>query len=484
MNSLHKTESLFPIEELNIFFKNWKFLNFSNKYAGINKVVIDSRSVGKDNLFIAIKGENNDGHKYIKQAIDNGAICIICEKIPDDLNINNYNDICFIIVNNSIIALQDLARFQRSRLTAKVIGITGNIGKTTTREMIKLATECFFKTEATKGNYNNHIGLPLTIVNTNTDVQCLVLEMGMNHVGEIDFLTKIAKPDIAVITKIAPAHIGNFKDIHEIVNAKAEIFNGMSKEGAVVLDGDGEFFNDFKNIANKKGITNIRSVGFCEKNNISIKNIEYCKDFTTQYVISVNGHKFDCKITGFAEHNVFNSLFAFAVCDILNIDLNKVVDCLTKFRIVKGRGNFEEKNISGKKITIINDCYNSSPEALKSSIKTLAEIKKLSTKSRCVAVIGDMLELGEKSKQYHANIAKVLIEYEIDHVVCIGEDSFEIFNNLPETCNKLFFKTTDEFCGKILSYVKNEDILLLKASHGMHFDKLIEVLNDNNDYKN
>ena len=216
MNSLHQTESLFLIEELNIFFKNWKFLNFSNKYAGINKVAIDSRSVCKGNLFIAIKGKNNDGHKYIKQAIDNGAICIICEKIPDDLNINSYNDICFIIVDNSIGALQDLARFQRSRLQAKVIGITGNIGKTTTREMIKLATECFLKTEATEGNYNNHIGLPLTIVNTNTDVQCLVLEMGMNHVGEIDFLTKIAKPDIAVITKIAPAHIGNFKDIHEI----------------------------------------------------------------------------------------------------------------------------------------------------------------------------------------------------------------------------------------------------------------------------
>ena len=182
-----KIDGLFLINDLSFFFKKWKFINFFDKGSYVNKVVIDSRNVKSGNLFIAINGDNNDGHKYIKQAINNGAKCIICEKIPKDININDYSNVCFIVVPDSIKALQDLARFQRLRLNAKVIGITGNIGKTTTREMIKTAISIFFKTIATDGNYNNQIGLPLTIINTPIDTEYLILEMGMNHIGEIDF---------------------------------------------------------------------------------------------------------------------------------------------------------------------------------------------------------------------------------------------------------------------------------------------------------
>ena len=473
---------LFNGKELKLFCKKFNLIKFNNINVRIDKIVIDSRKVEKGSLFVAITGENNDGHRYIKQAMDIGAVCVICEKIPNDVDVNIYKDVCFIVVDNSVEALQNLARFQRSRLKSKVIGITGNIGKTTTREMIRTAIGSFFKTTTTECNYNNHIGLPLTIVNTPIDTEILILEMGMNHIGEIDFLTRIARPDVAVITKIAPAHIGNFNNIGEIVKAKAEIFNGMGKNGTVILDGDGEFVEDFRNFANQRGIKNIITVGSGDNNDVKIKKIGFCNDLTTNYEIFVNGVCVSGKINGLIKHNVFNSLFAFAVARVFNLDLVKVADNLENFQIVNGRGNFERKNVNGKKITIINDCYNSSPDSLSASINTLSEIKRLFGNSRCVAIIGDMLELGEKSKQYHSNIADVLISCEINNVVCIGEDCREIFKKLPNTFNKLDFKRTDDFCDKILDFVEDNDILLLKASHGMHFEKIIDTLSkENND---
>ena len=457
---------------------------FKKKNFYIKNIKIDSRFVEKNSLFIAIKGKNNDGHNYIEDAINLGATCIICEKkVFDILNVDFFvekKNICFIVVNDSLIALQDLARYKRQIMpNVKVIGITGNIGKTTTREMVKLSMKGFFKKVfAADNNYNNHIGLPLTIVNAPIDTECLILELGMNHAGEIDFLTKIACPDVAIITNISPAHIENFNNIHDIVNAKAEIFNSMKKESIVILDKSSNFFSELVSLANKRGIRNILTIGK-DNADICLNKYHFNDNFTTTYEVLINKQNIKCNINGFAEHNIINSLFAFGVAEIFNFDMKKISLNLSKFKIIQGRGNLERKNINGKNVFIINDCYNSSPFALKSSISTLAKIKKNFPALRAIAVIGDMLELGKYSQKYHSEIADFLVKNNINKVVCIGNESRIIFDKLPNNFDKYFFQETKDFVKKIIDFIQNNDLILFKASHGMHFDYLIDELNKN-----
>ena len=480
--------TIFTTEEIKICFLKNKILLNNNKE--IHKVVFDSRECVENTLFFAIKGDNGDGHDYIDNAIQNGACFVICEKINNDLKtLIETKKINVICVENSITALQQLAIFHRNRLKSKVIGITGNIGKTTTREMLSTTLSHFYKIFAPNKNYNNHIGLPLTICNTPKDTEILILEMGMNHIGELDLLTKIAKPDIAVITPIASVHIGNFKDIDEVIKAKAEILNGLKSDGYLILDADNTIaFEKLYQIAKNKGLENITTIG--KKGDFGVNNIEYNKNFTTTYDVlctkSNTGKQIiNCTINGLVAHNPHNSLFAFAVADILKLNLETFAQQLKKFHIVEGRGNIEElifkSNTAIKNITLINDCYNSSPEALKSSILTLSKIKQIKQNKRSIAIIGDMLELGSQSQEFHKSIVPIIENNNINLVITIGNESKIITNILKHNNNiePLHFETTEDFILNIDNIINNDDIILLKASHSMHFDKIIKFLEDN-----
>ena len=455
---------------------------FSSDFS-ISNVVIDSRNCKNNSLFIAIKGENNDGHKFIESAFENGAVCAICEYIPENLKKNNeYKKYNIILVDNSIKALQDLAIYQRNRLNAKVIGITGNIGKTSVKENIKSVLSGFYKTYATGGNYNNNIGLPLVLANTPIDTEMLILEMGTNHIGEIEFLTKIAKPDIAIITTIVPAHIGNFGSIENIVKAKAEIFKGLSKNGIVILNEENEYFEDLKKIAINEGVieSNIKTIGV-KNSDVFIKNYSFNDNYTTKYDVCIERDNiFHCEVNGLSYSKAFNTLFAIEIANIFGLDFKKVAEIIKNIQIVNGRGNIENIEYKGKKIKIINDCYNSSPMALKSAIETLGiiktQIEEKQEKNRVVAIIGDMLELGEFSQKYHLQIAEEVLKNNIDNVILVGEESKIAFDKLKDDFNKFYFNTTDELLKNIDNIIQNEDIILLKASHGLHFEKIIDYL--------
>ena len=453
---------------------------FSSDFS-ISNVVIDSRNCKNNSLFIAIKGENNDGHKFIESAFENGAVCAICEYIPENLKKNNeYKKYNIILVDNSIKALQDLAIYQRNRLNAKVIGITGNIGKTSTKECIRQVLSQFYKTYATEGNFNNDIGLPLMLANTPLDTEILILEMGTNHIGEIEFLTKIAKPDIAIITTIAPAHIGNFGSIEKIIEAKAEIFKGLTENGIAILNEENQYFTNLKDIAVKKGIkpANIKTIGV-KTSDIFIKNHSFNEDYTTNYDVVAGNKEIKCKVQGLSYSKAFNTLFAIEIADLLGLDLQKVADIIAKIPIVKGRGNVEKYTYKSKNITIINDCYNSSPDALKSAIQSVGILQQQINNNqhqRVIAVIGDMLELGENSQKYHQQIANELLKNQIKTAIFVGKESKIAFDTLPNNYNKMYFSTTDDFINKIDDILENKDILMLKASHGLHFDKILEYL--------
>ena len=454
-------------------------LHISTNSITINSITIDSRILTNGGMFFAIKGDNNDGHKYIKSAVENGAVCIVCEHLPVDYEAINAS---FVVVKNSIDALTKLAIFQRNRMRGKVIAITGNVGKTSTRENIRFVLSQFYKTASTSGNYNNHIGLPLTIANTPTDTEMLVLEMGMNHPGEIAHLTKIAKPDIAIITNIVPVHMEFMKNIDTVARTKAEIFQGMSPNSYAILNEDNDSFGLLKSIAEEHGVKNILSVG-TKNSDLFIDGYEFIKDYKTKYKVSICSNtvnsnttysNIDCTVNGMSYHNAFNTLFAFAVAKILNLDLERVAEAVKQIQIVEGRGNLEDINCSGKSIKIINDAYNSSPVALRDAVVALGNFAG-KNHARSVAILGDMLELGERSEEYHKSILPYILESGIDVVITIGKEMKAVFDAL-QGVEKYHFDETKQAFLEVRNLVKEGDVVLLKASRGMHFETIIDEL--------
>ena len=454
-------------------------LHISTNSITINSITIDSRILTNGGMFFAIKGDNNDGHKYIKSAVENGAVCIVCEHLPVDYEAINAS---FVVVKNSIDALTKLAIFQRNRMRGKVIAITGNVGKTSTRENIRFVLSQFYKTASTSGNYNNHIGLPLTIANTPTDTEMLVLEMGMNHPGEIAHLTKIAKPDIAIITNIVPVHMEFMKNIDTVARTKAEIFQGMSPNSYAILNEDNDSFGLLKSIAEEHGVKNILSVG-TKNSDLFIDGYEFIKDYKTKYKVSICSNtvnsnttysNIDCTVNGMSYHNAFNTLFAFAVAKILNLDLERVAEAVKQIQIVEGRGNLEDINCSGKSIKIINDAYNSSPVALRDAVVALGNFAG-KNHARSVAILGDMLELGERSEEYHKSILPYILESGIDVVITIGKEMKAVFDAL-QGVEKYHFDETKQAFLEVRNLVKDGDVVLLKASRGMHFETIIDEL--------
>ncbi|MBQ7536744.1 MAG: UDP-N-acetylmuramoyl-tripeptide--D-alanyl-D-alanine ligase [Rickettsiales bacterium] len=454
-------------------------LHISTNSITINSITIDSRILTNGGMFFAIKGDNNDGHKYIKSAVENGAVCIVCEHLPVDYEAINAS---FVVVKNSIDALTKLAIFQRNRMRGKVIAITGNVGKTSTRENIRFVLSQFYKTASTSGNYNNHIGLPLTIANTPTDTEMLVLEMGMNHPGEIAHLTKIAKPDIAIITNIVPVHMEFMKNIDTVARTKAEIFQGMSPNSYAILNEDNDSFGLLKSIAEEHGVKNILSVG-TKNSDLFIDGYEFIKDYKTKYKVSICSNtvnsnttysNIDCTVNGMSYHNAFNTLFVFAVAKILNLDLERVAEAVKQIQIVEGRANLEDINCSGKSIKIINDAYNSSPVALRDAVVALGNFAG-KNHARSVAILGDMLELGERSEEYHKSILPYILESGIDVVITIGKEMKAVFDAL-QGVEKYHFDETKQAFLEVRNLVKDGDVVLLKASRGMHFETIIDEL--------
>ena len=478
-NFYSKNGILYAKEDLKHLFADSKLKLIDDDFY-ISNIAIDSRGVKAYGMFFAIQGENNDGHNFIQNAINNGAICVICEYIPEIIKTNVINkNISFIVVKNTIDALTKLAVYNRSRMKAKVIAITGNVGKTSTRCLIADTLSHFFQTTSPIRNYNNHIGLPYTIANTQLDTEVLVLEMGMNHIGEIEHLTKIARPDIAIITTIVPVHMEFMSNIENIIQAKAEIFKGLQSNGIAILNKENQYYDKLVKYAKNEGVKNIISIG-TENGDLFIKKYSFCKNFKTKYKLAVrrnNAIKYiNCKANGLDYHNIFNTLFCFAVAKIMKLSLSKVAKVISHINLPEGRGNIEKLSIKKKKITIINDAYNSSPEALKCALKTLSVMSKQYPKKRAVAIIGDMLELGDKSQQYHNDIAHYIQHICLQNVITVGQETKVIHDNLTNVKQKMHFNTTKELAENIFKIIQNGDIILFKASHGLHFENVIAIL--------
>ena len=454
----------------------------------LNGAVFNSLVVSQGNLFFALRNGVTDGHLYIEDAIKRGANCIMLEEIPEGLLEKYPSDsktpFYFIQVKDTLLALQKLAKYYRDTVfqDAKVVAVTGSVGKTSLVRALDYVCSMFRVTHSPAKNFNNHIGLPITILNASRETEIFILEMGMNHPGEIELLSKIAQPDIAIITNVHPVHIGNFDgDIERIAMAKSEIISGLKKGGILVLNQDNQSYPLIKEIANKRGIKNILTIGGTEKSHVFLSNCEIGDLYTIDYKIGIRSAKAPSFVSGVVnsifKHDAFSMLFVYAVAKLFNFDESVVSQAIIKVPVPEGRGNIERIFIDGKKITVVNGSYNASPPSVKDGIVSIAKLKEVSGAKRSLCVLGDMLELGDKlTEPLHIEIGDILKSSKIDRVITVGDFTKYTMQSLPQEMVLKHFKHSLSLSKKIRSLVEDGDIILFKGSNGINLTMAVDKL--------
>lgn len=440
---------------------NGKAVNQETDLGLITNVTMDSRKVVKGSLFVAIKGERVDGHDFIAQVFEKGAAAVLCDHVPAGTT-----GPC-VVVENTVKGLQDIAEWYRSTLNVKVVGITGSVGKTSTKEMVAAVLSEGFKVQKTLGNYNNEIGLPLTVLDIEEDTEISVLEMGISDFGEMRVLSRVARPDIAVITNIGQCHLEFLHDRDGILKAKTEIFEYMNPNGSVYLNGDDDKLRTVKEVFGKT----LTFFGFGKDNDAYPTDLESLGLGGTKMHVVLKDTEFDAQITMLGNHMVSNAMAASAIAHDLGMGTEQIVRGLYNAKTIDGRCNLI-KSCEGY---IIDDCYNASPASMKAALDTLNLAK-----GRKVAILGDMFELGEESDAMHAEVGKYAASIGIDKLICVGENCKHMYKAaMDEGGNSMgigYYSDLDSLLKNLSLEVKPADNILVKSSHGMGFAKLIEAL--------
>lgn len=427
----------------------------------ISDISTDTRKIAKGCVFIALKGANFDGHDFAQKAMEMGAVAVITERA--------INGAKCIIVDSTAKALLDIAKYYRQRFNPILVGITGSVGKTTTKEMVALVLSSKYNSLKTSGNLNNEIGLPLTILNLNSTHQAAVIEMGMSNFGEISNLSQTASPTIGIITNIGYSHIQNLGSREGILKAKLEILDGLTGESPLILNGDDDLLANLKNDISR----DIIYYGI-ENSNVDVHatNIKTI-DKTTTFDINFYGKSISAKLNCIGIHNVQNALAAFCVGMITEIEPEKMVKAIADF-LPEG---FRQSVVKKGEQTVIVDCYNASPDSMRASLAVLSELSPLPG-GRRIAVLGDMLELGEMSKTLHESVGEMVTKSKTDILVCYGDKSRYIKESADNSGfkNSVFFKEKKEVVEYLKRTLKKNDLVLFKGSRGMKLEDIINNL--------
>ncbi|HIT72406.1 MAG TPA: UDP-N-acetylmuramoyl-tripeptide--D-alanyl-D-alanine ligase [Candidatus Fimicola cottocaccae] len=427
----------------------------------IENITTDTRKISEGDLFIPLKGENFDGHKFIEQAFEKGALCCLSAE-------NTESEKAVIYVSDTRKALRDLAEYYISLFDIPVVGITGSVGKTTTKDMIASVLMQKYNVLKTEGNFNNEIGLPLTVFKITEDTQVAVLEMGMNSFGEIHNLSKIAKPDIAVITNVGVSHIENLGSREGILKAKCEIFDFMKDNGTAVLNID----NDMLQTLEGKTKFNTLWYGVENKKDIYADNIVKNGVESISCDIHMKDENFSVYIPVPGEHMVLNAMAAALVGNKLGLTVAEIKRGIEEFVPTKMRMAVIKTE---KGTTIINDVYNANPVSMKAGIDVLS-----GGEGEKICILGDMFELGQFAKEMHYDTGVYAAQKKIDKIICIGEISKSMYEGaLSLGGNAFYFETQDEFIEKGIEELVSEGAtVLVKASRGMHFEKTAEKIQE------
>lgn len=448
-------------------------------YCDFNKISTDTRKIEKDDIFIALKGENFNGNEYVKSASEKGAaICIVDQIKYKEEEVEKWTTI--IKVEDTAKALLDLAEFYRSKLNIKIIGITGSTGKTSTKDLLAAALSYKYNVFKTQGNFNNEIGLPLMIFELDNSYDAAVLEMGMNNLNEIHRMAKAAKPDIALITNVGVTHIGNLGTRDNILKAKMEITHFFNEKNILILNGDNDLLSTIKNNEFPIYTTGIENnVNFKAYN---IKLGEHYVEFNIQEDEVEVKENFHVEVPG--KHTVLNSLLAISCGKIMGMDYKEIKEGLKNLQTTAMRMDI----IKGEKFSILNDCYNANPDSMKAAIKVLENL----TSNRRVAILGTMGELGHEAFNSHREVGKYAAENGVDFLITFGEfnEAFEEGFRLTYSDDFIVngekkqykaFKKYEEAVKYLLDeYLKQGDTILVKASRAMKFETIVEELKKSN----
>ncbi len=443
----------------------------SKRNMEVSNVVIDSRKVQKGDLFVAIDGENVNAHKFIPDTVEKGALCVVSH---EDLGETDYP---YILVESTGQALLDIAKLYRDSFDLKVIGITGSVGKTSTKEMIASVISQKYRVHKTSGSFNNEWGLPLTIFGLKESDQAAVLEMGVNHFGEMRRLSSVASPDICVITNIGIAHLEFFKTREGILQEKAQMLEDMKEPGCILLNGDDDL------LARMDGRKGVRPQFFGLGENCAFRATDIASmglRGTSCTIHLPSGESFSCAVPLPGAHMVSNALAGAAVGYNLGLSPEEIKAGIENLPSMPGRDHI----ITTDKLTILDDCYNANPVSSKAAIDVLDMAI-----GRKVAVLGNMGELGEDSGRMHFDVGAYAAEKGIDVVIGIGELAKEIVKGAEsnihtqtekerKTMKVLWFETKADFKAAIKDCIREQDNVLVKASHGAAFPELVDILKE------
>ena len=450
-----------------------------DKNREIAGAVIDNRLVEKDYLFVAIKGARVDGHSFIPSAFEAGALAVLSEH-----ELENPAG-AYILVDSCEAAMKKIAKFYRQSMDVKVVGITGSVGKTSTKEMIASVLAQKYNVHKTEGNFNNEIGLPLTIFKIRKEHEVAVLEMGISDFGEMHRLAEMANPDVCVITNIGLCHLENLIDRDGILKAKTESFEHLTSNGVAVLNGDDDKLAT-KIMVNgrpaifyglgKEPLTVVDGEGETVKETTLSEKQIYATDVEaigltgTRAVIHVGEESFEVEIPIAGEHNVYNALAAVAVARELGLTIEEMKRGIEAVETIGGRSNLIHRN----GLTIIDDCYNANPVSMKASIDVLSKAE-----GRKIAVLGDMGELGTDERALHFSVGEHFAGKGIDMLFCMGQLSTEIVSAVvlfsPET-EIHYFGTKEALIAELKENCKEGDTILVKASHFMNYPEIVKAL--------
>ena len=434
----------------------------------ITGAVIDSRQVEPGYLYIPIRGERVDGHRFIPDVFEKGALAVLSEE-PLENPAGPY-----IQVASSEQALKDIAEFYRSTLGIKIIGITGSVGKTSTKEMISAVLSQKYNVLKTEGNFNNEIGLPLTILRIRREHEVAVVEMGISEFGEMHRIAKVAKPDICVMTNIGQCHLENLIDRDGVLRAKSEIFDFLKPDGHIVLNGNDDKLITVQEVKGVKPVFYYVEDGTAQKADLQYEVTADAIENKGLRGLNANLH-FPEEVCQIHEpipgvHNVYNACAAACVGRIMGLTNEEICEGIAHAKTIAGRTNL----ITLGDVLVIDDCYNANPVSMKASLDVLAQAE-----GRKIAVLGDMGELGENEREMHYDVGKYAANTGVDILFCCGTLSEELAKGAQRGHTKvMYFAEREKLTQTLLNFVEAGDTVLVKASHFMAFPKIVKALEE------
>jgi UDP-N-acetylmuramoyl-tripeptide--D-alanyl-D-alanine ligase len=440
--------------------------------ATLGGVSIDSRSIAPGDIFVAIQGEHRDGHEFAAQALMAGAGLAMVSR-PDEAMKSKG---ALLIVDEPLAALRRLGMAARARTTAKIAAITGSVGKTGTKEALRLALIPQGETHASLASYNNHWGVPLSLARMPRGARFAIFEIGMNHPGEITPLTRMVRPNVAVITTIAASHLGHFRSMEDIADAKSEIFGGVEAGGSAVLNRDNAYYGRLEEAAKTAGIERIYSFGKDASADCRLGSVvlhETCSCVTA----SIFGEEIIYKLGAPGEHLVMNSLAVLAAAKLMGADLARSALALAALSPPKGRGVRLKVGAPGGELTLIDESYNANPASVKAALAVLGNTRPAKG-GRRIAVLGDMLELGEHSSALHADLASAIDASGADALYACGPLMRHLWDKIPAGRKGKYAPSSEELKKLLMDDLKAGDVVMVKGSLGSRMGPLVEAIKE------